>query len=232
MQTFHFENRTDAGRQLAEQLRHADLDRPLVLAIPRGGVGVGAALARELGAELDVVLVCKLRAADRPEVVLGAISESGDVHLNSNLRAMTDATREHLEIEQRRQMWVLDERRCLFRLVRTQAPVQGRSVILTDDGIVTGSTMMAALRAVRAAGPREIIVAVPAAAPDRLADISQHCERVVCLQSPEGFWAIGPFYRSIGPVSDDQVVETLRRFAPPGSAEAEAWMEGAVASRR
>lgn len=207
-----FENRIDAGRQLAAQLREGDLDRPLVLAIPRGGVGVGAALARELGAELDVVLSCKLRAPDRPTVVLGAVSESGAVHLNRNVCSMTDARREQIEVAQRQLLWAIDERRRLFRLVRPQAPIEGRSVILTDDGIMTGSTMMAALGAVRAAEPREVIVAVPAAPPDRLAEIREHCHQVVCLQSPASSWAVGSPYGSIEPLSDDDVLEALREL--------------------
>jgi predicted phosphoribosyltransferase len=210
-----FTDREDAGWMLVERLRGEALEKPLVLAIPRGGVEVGAVLARGLGAELDVVLSRKLRAPHQPELALGAVSETGEVYLNHFASAMTDAGDAYVEAERKRQMAEIERRRGLVRAVRPQAPIAGRTVIVTDDGIATGATMIAALHTVRAAGARTIIVAVPVAAPDRIDAIRPLCDRVVCLQEPEAFWAIGQFYRDFEQVADERVLDLLRDFGRP-----------------
>ena len=200
---------------LVERLRGQSLEKPVVLAIPRGGVEIGAALARGLGCELDVVLSRKLRAPHQPELALGAVSEDGDVYLNHFASAMTDVGDAYIEAERQRQLAEIARRRAMFRAVRPQADVKGRTVILTDDGIATGATMIAALHTVRAAGAKEIIVAVPVGAPDRIDSIRPLCDRVVCLQEPEAFWAIGQFYRNFEQVEDERVVELLRDYGLP-----------------
>ena len=222
-----FNDRTEAGWMLVERLRGQMLHDPLVLAIPRGGVELGAVLARALGAELDVVLSRKLRAPQQPELALGAVSENGDVYLNRFASAVTDAGDATIESERQRQLKEIARRREMYRGVRPQAPISGRTVILTDDGIATGATMIAALHTVRAAGPRQIIVAVPVASPGRLAEIRPQCDRIICLLEPETFWAIGEFYRSFEQVEDERVVELLRAYGFPatkceGSSEATA----------
>jgi predicted phosphoribosyltransferase len=217
-----FKDRAEAGWMLVERLRGEQLDKPLVLAIPRGGVEIGAVLARGLGAELDVVLSRKLRAPHQPELALGAVSETGVVYLNHFAAAMTDAGDAYVEAERARQMGEIERRRELFRAIRPQAAIRGRTVILTDDGIATGATMIAAARTVRAAAPREIIVAVPVASPDRLDAIRPLCERVVCLIESEAFFAIGQFYRDFDQVEDDRVVELLRDYGLPATKWAQA----------
>jgi len=209
-----FCNREDAARQLAEKLKGRELYNPLVLAIPRGGVVTGAVLARELGADLDVVLSRKLRAPGQPELAVGAISEDGQVYLNHYAREFLDLMEEYLAEERRHQLAEIARRKKLFRAVRPQAPVAGRSVIVTDDGIATGSTMIAALQAVKTQNPREVIVAVPVASPDRLREVRRLCDDVVCLLASEQFWAIGQFYEDFMQVQDEQVVNLLREFAP------------------
>lgn len=213
-----FENRADAGRQLAAKFAGRELHNPLVLAIPRGGVVTGAALARELGAELDVVLARKLRAPEQPELALGAISEEGEVYLNHPSRQFLERLHDYLAKERQHQMAEIARRTALFRHVRPPAAVTGRSVIVTDDGIATGSTMIAALKSLRARQPREIIVAAPVASPDRLGEIRRWCDDVVCLLAPDGFWAVGQFYRDFTQVEDAEVVELLRAFAPRAEA--------------
>ena len=208
-----FRDREDAARQLAERLKGRDWHDPLVLAIPRGGVVTGAVLARELGAELDVVLSRKLRTPGQPELAIGAISEDGRVYLNHHAQAFLDLTKDYLADERRHQLGEIARRKKLFRGVRPQASVAGRSVIVTDDGIATGSTMIAALQAVKAQNPREVIVAVPVASPDRLEEVRRWCDDVVCLLSPEEFWAIGQFYADFSQVEDEQAIELLRSFA-------------------
>jgi putative phosphoribosyl transferase len=128
---------------------------------------------------------------------------------------MTDAGDAYIEAERARQMREIDRRRALVRAVRPQAPIRGRTVILTDDGIATGATMIAAARTVRAAAPREIVVAVPVAAPDRLDAIRPLCDRIVCLIESAAFFAIGQFYRDFEQVEDDRVVELLRDYGMP-----------------
>jgi putative phosphoribosyl transferase len=210
-----FRDREDAARQLAAMLKGRALHDPLVLAIPRGGVVTGAVLARELGAELDVVLSRKLRAPDQPELAIGAIAEDGRVYLNHHAEAFLEFIgEEYLAAERRHQLAEIARRRKLFRAVRPQAAVAGRSVIVTDDGIATGATMIAALQAVKAQDPREVIVAVPVASPDRLEVVRRWCDDVVCLLSPERFWAIGQFYEDFTQVEDEQVLQLLRDFAP------------------
>ncbi len=208
-----FRNREDAALQLAASLKDRPWRDPLVLAIPRGGVAVGAVLARELEADLDVVLARKLRAPGQPELALGAISENGEVYLNSVASEFGESLTAYLEEEKRHQLAEIARRRQLFRQVRPPAPMPGRSILVTDDGIATGSTMLAALQVVRGNNPHEVIVAVPVASPDRLQEIRRHCDEVVCVLTPWNFWAIGQFYEDFTQVEDEEVIALLRSFA-------------------
>jgi predicted phosphoribosyltransferase len=210
-----FNDREEAGWMLVERLRGQTLHDPVVLAIPRGGIETGAAIARGLGCELDVVLARKLRAPHQPELAIGAVSEDGDVYLNDFAAALTDAGSTFIEAERRRQLAEIARRRTMFRVVRPQADVKGRTVILTDDGIATGAPRIAALHTVRAAGAKEIIVAVPVGVTSRIDAIRPLCDRVICLQEPEEFWAIGQFYRTFEQVEDERVVELLRDYGLP-----------------
>jgi putative phosphoribosyl transferase len=208
-----FTNREDAARRLAAKLKGRALHDPLVLAIPRGGVVTGASLARELGAELDVVLACKLRALGQPELTIGAISENGGVHLHPDLQDLSDEWGDYLVEERHYQLAEIARRKKLFRAIRPAAPVAGRAVIVTDDGIATGSTMIAALKAVRAHKPHELIVAVPVAPAETLHEVRRWCDEVVCLMAPKQFWAIGQFYEDFSLVADEEVVDILRSLA-------------------
>jgi predicted phosphoribosyltransferase len=208
-----FRNREDAAHQLAATLKRHPLHDPLVLAIPRGGVVTGAVLARELAAELDVVLSRKLRAPGHSELAIGAISEEGHVYLNPQAEEFLGLLENYLAQERRHQLAEISRRQRLFRAARPRAAVAGRSVIVTDDGIATGSTMIAALQAVKAQHPRELIVAVPVASPDRLEEVRRWCDDVVCLCAPPSFFAVGQFYADFTPVEDKQAVELLRRCA-------------------
>lgn len=205
-----FRDRADGGRQLGERFKGRKLRDPLVLAIPRGGVATGLALARELNAELDVVLSRKLRARFQPEYAIGAIAEDGHVTLNPDAAALADTSKEYLEEEKRHQLGEIARRKKLFRAARPAAPIAGRSVIVTDDGIATGSTMIAALQSVRAQHPHELIMAVPVAPPERLEQMRLLCDEVVCLLAPEDFSAVGQFYENFAAVEDEEVVRLLR----------------------
>lgn len=205
-----FHDREDAGRRLADGFRGRKLHDPLVLAIPRGGVVTGAVLAKRLWAELDVVLSRKLRAPGQPEAALGAIGEDGRVYLDRISPDLVDDLEEYLAAEQQYQFSEMERRKKLFRAVRPPAAVAGRSVIVTDDGIATGSTMIAALQSVRPRNPRELIVAVPVASPDRLEEVHRWCDEIICPRRPAAFWAIGQFYENFRPVEDAEAVELLR----------------------
>ncbi len=209
-----FQDRADAARRLAGVLRGRPLHEPLVLAIPRGGVVTGAVLARELGAELDVVLSRKLRAPLHPEYALGAVAEDGRVYLNPQAEGLLDPGGAYLDEERRHQIAEIARRGAMFRAVRPRARVAGRSVIVTDDGIATGSTMIAALQSVRGQGPAELIVAVPVASPDRLEEVRRWCDDVVCLHAPRWFQAVGQLYGDFTQVEDEEAVRLLRESAP------------------
>jgi putative phosphoribosyl transferase len=207
-----FRNRENAGLRLARRLQGRELRQPLVLAIPRGGLVVGAVLARELGAELDVVLSRKLRAPGQPELALGAVAEDGRVFLNHS-EAELELPHGYLQDERDFQVGLIARRRRVFRAVRPPAAITGRSIIVTDDGIATGSTMIAALEVVRAQDPYEVIVAVPVASPERLPEIRERCDEVVCLLAPARFWAIGQVYEDFTQIDDATAVELLRSAA-------------------
>lgn len=198
---------------LAAELAALHLRNPLVLAIPRGGIETAAPIAERLGAELDVVLARKLRSPDQPELAIGAISETGQVHLDPALVAVTGATKVYVEEERARQRGEIERRRELFRRARPPASMAGRTVILTDDGVATGSTMIAAARTVRAAGPAELIIAVPVAASERLSSLRPLCDRLICLIAAPDFMAVGQFYDRFEEVVDARVVELLSLHA-------------------
>jgi predicted phosphoribosyltransferase len=206
-----FRNREDAALQLAQKLRGRKLQRPLVLAIPRGGVIAGAVLAQELDAELDVVLSRKLRAPGQPELAIGAICEEGRIYLNHCAQDFPDLSEDYILEESRQQLAEIARRKKLFRDLRPAASIAGRSIIVTDDGIATGSTMIAALQTAKLKNPHEIIVAVPVVSPERIPEIRHWCDDLVYLLALEDFWAIGQFYEDFSQVDDEQVVALLRQ---------------------
>jgi predicted phosphoribosyltransferase len=209
-----FTDRNDAGHQLGLILKQLPLRNPLIVAIPCGGVATGAAMARVLRAELDVVLSRKLRSRDQPELAIGAVSEDGNVRLNEYGEEDRGGD-EYLRRERECQMADIARHKEQFREVKPKASAAGRSVIVTDDGIATGSTMIAALRTVRAERPHELIVAVPVAPPDRVEQLQGLCDRVICLLSPKRFGAIGQLYQDFEQVPDTRVIELLREFRNP-----------------
>jgi len=204
-----FTNREDAARQLVQALRSHPLRDPVVLSIPRGGVVIGAILADALEADLDVVLARKLRAPKQSESAIGAISENGCVYLDPASEDVLLYHEEHLSEERRFQLAEIARRKEAYRAVHPAVDVAGRSVIVTDDGIATGSTMMAALKAVQPQRPHEVIVAVPVGSPDRLRQLRHWCDKIVCLQQPEKFEAVGQFYEDFPQVDDVRVVDLL-----------------------
>lgn len=208
-----FRDREDGAKQLAQKLKQLKFHDPLILGIPRGGVVTGAVLARELDGELDVVLSRKLRAPHQPELAIGAIGEDGQVYLSREGRLCAGVDDEYIEQERKHQLAEIARRANLFRAVRPAAAMTGRSVIITDDGIATGSTMIAAIHVAKGQHPHEVVVAVPVAPPERLGAIRRLCDRLICLHAPEEFFAVGQFYDSFETVEDEEVVRILREFA-------------------
>ncbi|MCG3148146.1 MAG: putative phosphoribosyl transferase [Verrucomicrobiae bacterium] len=201
-----FVDRQDAGRQLADALQTWRPTHPLILGLPRGGVVVAAQVARALNADLDVVLVKKLRAPNNPELALGAVDEDGHAALNHDIVRLTGASADYIEAERRTRLAELADQQASYRRVRSRIPVAGRIVILVDDGLATGATMQAAVQAVQRANARQIIVAVPVAPPEACASYPH----LICLLRPRNFQGVGQFYQDFTQTTDAEVVELLR----------------------
>lgn len=205
-----FADRRDAGRQLAARLSSLADERPVVIALPRGGVPVGVEVAAALSAPLDILAVRKLGAPGNPELAVGAVAEDGtgvfDQRSAEQLgmtRAMFDATLQRESRELRRRV----ER---YRGGRPRRSLQGQAVIVVDDGLATGLTVLAAVRAVRQAGARRVTVGVPVGAASSLAMLAEEADEVVCVTIPPRLLGVGMWYGDFEPVSDEQVLELLR----------------------
>ena len=203
-----FEDRIDAARQLARALEKFRGKNPLVLAIPRGAVPMGRFIAQELGGELDVVLVRKLGAPGNPEFAVGAVDESGWEYV-ADYAAEVGASPAYLAEETAAQLASMRSRRAMYTPARAPIDPAGRIVIVIDDGLATGATMIAALHSVRARHPQRLVCAVPVASPESLEKVRPLADEVVCLDAPDFFHAVGQFYRTFGQVEDREVVAAL-----------------------
>ena len=201
-----FRDREAAARRLADELAAYEGKNPLVLAIPRGAVPMAKIVADRLGGEFDVVLVRKLRAPGQPEFAIGSVDESGWTYLGPYAEA---AGEEYVEAEKLRQMEAIRRRRAQYSPLRPPIDPAGRIVIVLDDGLATGSTMMAALHGLRGRHPARLVCAVPVAPPETVEKIRGYADEVVCLLAPTGFRAVGQYYEDFDQVTDDEVIAVL-----------------------
>ncbi|MGQ0549383.1 MAG: phosphoribosyltransferase [Armatimonadota bacterium] len=202
-----FVDRRDAGRRLAAALDHLRDRRPLVIAVPRGGVVVGHEVAAHLRAPLDVIVPRKLRAPYNPELAIGAVAEGGAVFIDDAIARGIGAG--YLAQEIAAQRAEIARRVQVYRGDRPISSLEGRAAIVVDDGIATGATMIAALRAVRAMAPARLVAAVPVAPPEGIVRLAREADEVVCLASPAIFHAVGQFYENFVQVDDGEVTALL-----------------------
>jgi putative phosphoribosyl transferase len=207
-----FKDREAAAVELANRLSGYRGQHPLVLGVPRGAVPMARIIADSLGGDLDVVLVRKLRAPGQPELAIGAVDEAGAILKGHYFEIASD---EYVRGEVRSQQEILRNRRALYTRAQKAFDPAGRVVIIIDDGIATGSSMLSAIRSVRAHRPARIVVAIGVAPPSSLARMQAEADEVVCLCSPEDFYAVGQFFEDFSEVTDDMVVAALTRPRKP-----------------
>ena len=209
-----YHDRTEAGRRLAKALsRYADRSDVLVLALPRGGVPVGAEVARALRAPLDVFIVRKLGVPAHPELAMGALASGGVRVIDPSMMEQFGVTEAELAAVAAAERQELERRERLYRDGRPMRDVGGCTVILVDDGLATGATMRAAATALAAQGPRRLVVAVPIAAPETCDALRELVDEIVCAATPEPFLAVGMWYEDFSETSDEQVRELLAQAA-------------------
>ena len=217
-----FANRTQAGRQLAQALAAYKERQPVVLALPRGGVPVAAEVAAALAAPLDLILVRKIGVPSQPELAMGAVVDGDTPLIVRNEDVITLAGISEAEFERvcRDELAEIERRRSRYLGGRARAEVEGKTAIVIDDGVATGATTRAALRATRLRQPKLLVLAVPVAPTETLPEMREEADEVVCLEDHEMFGAIGFYYADFRQISDHEVIDTLARFAKAPSREA------------
>lgn len=204
-----FKDRKEAALLLVEQLKDYKGKNPLILAIPRGAVPMAKIIADKLDGDFDVVLVRKLRAPDYPELAVGSIDESGWTYIADHAVSV-GADSEYIEAERQQQMATIKQRRAQYTPVRPPIDPAGRIVIVIDDGLATGATMISALHGLRSRKPARLICAIPVSPPETLRKIQPLADQVVCLDTPDNFRAVGQFYVDFPQVEDEDVIKVLQ----------------------
>ncbi len=212
-----FANRIDAGRRLARALSRYDGDPVVVLALPRGGVPVAAEVAAALNAPLDLVLVRKIGYPPQPELAMGAVVDGADpiIVRNEDVIRMTGVSEVEFNEVCRQELAEIERRRERYLDARAPVELSGRTAIVIDDGLATGATMRAALRALRKRAPGKLVLAVPVAPSETLEDMRGDADEIICLETFDFFGAIGAYYSDFRQVTDEELIETLARHSKP-----------------
>jgi len=199
---------------LAVEVAKLGLTESIVLAVPRGGVPVGDEVAAVLGAPIDVVVARKIGAPGYPEYAIGAVSQDGDAYLDRSAIRTLGVAEEYLKEEMALKAEEIKERMKVYRGDRPYPDIRGKSVVVVDDGIATGSTVRVAIRSLRKKNPRLVVLATPVAPPEVVRELSQEADVVVCLSTPAAFSAVGEFYRDFSQLEDSDVISILRKRSP------------------
>lgn len=207
-----FADRRTAGLRLGMEVAKSEFADPVVLGLPRGGVPVAAAVARALGAPLDVIVVRKLGVPNQPELAMGAVGEDGALVLNHGVIRYAHVGEHELRAVEARERGELERRVETLRRVRPREPLAGRAAVIVDDGIATGATIRAAIQVARVCGATTVAVAIPVAPPDVVAKLRADADTVICLEQPDPFWSVGTWYRTFDAVSSAEVVDILRTY--------------------
>ena len=207
-----FRDRTEAGRVLASKLtKYLNQVNTVILALPRGGVPVAYEIGKELGLPVDIFVVRKLGVPGHEELAMGAIASGGVRHINRDVVDQLRIDSETIDVASRREQKEIERRERLYRSQRPSVDVRNKTVILVDDGLATGSTMRAAIAALRQHRPARIVVAVPTAAPQTCSEIADEVDEIICAATPETFYAVGQWYQEFSQTTDDEVRELLAR---------------------
>ncbi|GAB6159121.1 phosphoribosyltransferase [Desulfotomaculum varum] len=207
-----FENRITAGQQLAVALQETNRPADIVIAIPRGGVVVGHQVARSLGIPLDIIIPKKVGAPQNPEVAVGAVTQDGTVIYHQELLSRLGLSEKDMQPAVQKIIGEINRRTLAYRNSSQGADLSGRHVIVVDDGIATGFTILAALQSIKKSGCQSVTLAVPVAPPDTVQRLAKEVDHFVCLISQEPFYAVGQFYLDFSQVKDDEVTAILKQY--------------------
>ena len=206
-----FQDRKEAGRKLADKLaKYTDEKDIIVLALPRGGVAIGAEIAKKIGASLDVIITRKIHFPGEPEVAIGAIAENGKVALNDQIVKRYNIPQSYLDEEICRQKAEIERRLIAYRDGKKLAFIKDKIIILVDDGVATGFTIIAAINALKDEGIKKLIVAVPVSPQDTFLKLKSLVDKIICLETPEVFLAIGNFYYDFEQLTDEEVMQLIQ----------------------
>lgn len=208
-----FKDQVSAGRLLAKELvKYKSQDAAIVLAIPRGGVATGYGLAKKLNLPLDVIVSRKIGAPDNPELAIGAVGETeGSLWLNKHLVSQLGVSRDYIDSEAKIQKLEIKRRERVYRKGKKPLNLKNKVVILVDDGIATGATMIAAIREIRNNQPEKVVVAIPVAPPDTVEELKKEADEVIALQTPRLFFAVSQWYQNFKQYSDEEVIKLMQK---------------------
>ncbi len=207
-----FKDRTEAGKILADALSEYRDKNTMVVAIPRGGVVVAYEVAKALNSSIDLIIPRKIGAPAQPELAIGAVTEDGTTILNQDILRYLEVSDDYVKEEARHQVEEIKRRMMKYLGDRPRPSLEAKVVILVDDGVATGATIRAAIASIRKRKPASIVLAIPVGSPDTIEELRREADEVICLMTPEPFFAIGQFYKSFEQTSDEEVIQILNKL--------------------